>query len=130
MLERLARRQVLDLEPYSWEESSEQVAARHGLRERDVLRFDLNTSPFAPGPWDAAMEAVRLERKPNEYFDTSYAQLSAAAGAYCGVPADRVVIGAGADDALGVARQALLGTGAPVVRSAPPHPPEPVRPGR
>src|SRR2546423_12813009 len=108
MLERLARRQVLDLEPYSWEESSEQVAARHGLRERDVLRFDLNTSPFAPGPWDAAMEAARLERKPNEYFDTSYAQLAAAAGEYCRVPPDRVGIGAGGPRARGLALHTSL----------------------
>jgi histidinol-phosphate aminotransferase len=119
MLERLARRQVLDLEPYSWEESSEQVAARHGLRERDVLRFDLNTSPFAPGPWDAAMEAARLERKPNEYFDTSYDQLSAAAGEYCGVPPDRVVIGAGADELLDVACKTFLDNGDAAVISAP-----------
>src|ERR671926_86013 len=80
------RQTVLDLEPYAWEDSSEEVAARHGLRVEDVLRFDLNTSPFAPACWDAAMEAARLERRPNEYFDTRYREISTALSDYCGVP--------------------------------------------
>ena len=54
MLERLTRRTVLEFEPYEWEPSSAVIAERHGLQPRDVIRFDLNTSPFAPASWDAA----------------------------------------------------------------------------
>ena len=72
MLERLARQTVLNLDAYEWEASSEVVAARHGLDPRDVIRFDLNTSPFPPASWDAAMEGARLERIPNESRDWSW----------------------------------------------------------
>jgi histidinol-phosphate aminotransferase len=118
-LDQLARRTVQDLEPYVWELSSEAVAARHGLRVEDVLRFDLNTSPFPPGSWDAAMERARREALPNEYFDTGYAELTPLFGAYCGVPADHVVVGAGADEVLDVVAKAFLDNGDPTVVSAP-----------
>jgi histidinol-phosphate aminotransferase len=118
-LDQLARRTVLQLEPYVWELSSEAVAARHGMRVEDVLRFDLNTSPFPPGPWDAAMERARREGLPNEYFDTGYEELTPLFGAYCGVPADHVVVGAGADEVLDVVAKAFLDNGDPTVTSEP-----------
>ncbi|TMC06566.1 MAG: aminotransferase class I/II-fold pyridoxal phosphate-dependent enzyme [Chloroflexi bacterium] len=118
-LDQLARRTVLDLEPYSWELSSEAVAARHGLRVEDVLRFDLNTSPFPPGPWDAAMEGARREALPHEYFDTGYAELTPLFGAYCGVPGDHIVVGAGADEVLDIVAKTFLDNGDPTVTSDP-----------
>jgi len=121
-LDQLARQTVLDLEPYAWELSSEALAARHGLRVEDVLRFDLNTSPFPPGPWDAAMERARREGLPNEYFDTGYAELTPLFGAYCGVPADHIVVGAGADEVLDMVAKAFLDNGDPTVVSAPSYP--------
>lgn len=119
MIERLARQTVLALDPYEWEASSEQIAARHGLRPRDVVRFDLNTSPFPPASWDAAMEAARAERRPNEYFDTAYAELSALFGDYLGVAPDQLVIGAGADEILDICAKTFLDNGDAVVISAP-----------
>lgn len=119
MLERLARRTVLEMEPYAWEISTAEVAARHGLRPADVLRFDLNTSPYPPASWDAAMEAARAERAPNEYFDTSYAELARLIGPYCGVPPERLVIGAGADEILDIVAKTFLDNGDRVVISAP-----------
>jgi histidinol-phosphate aminotransferase len=121
-LDQLARRTVLELEPYSWELSSEAVAARHGLRVEDVLRFDLNTSPFPPGPWDAAMDRARREGLPNEYFDTGYAELTPLFGAYCGVAEDHVVVGAGADEVLDIVAKAFIDNGDPTVVPAPSYP--------
>ena len=34
--------------PYAWAPSSEEVAARHGLRPEEILRYDQNTPPV-PG---------------------------------------------------------------------------------
>jgi histidinol-phosphate aminotransferase len=121
-LDRLVRRSVLELEPYAWELSTEAVAARHGLRVEDVLRFDLNTSPLPPAAWDAAMERARLEGLPNEYFDTGYTELTPLFGAYCGVPEDQVVVGAGADEVLDVVAKAFLDSGDLVVVSTPTYP--------
>ncbi len=121
-LRRLARRTVLDLDPYAWELSSEAVAARHGLRVEDVLRFDLNTSPFPPAAWGSAMSAALREGLANEYFDTGYAELTPLLGAYCGVSPDHVLVGAGADEVLDVIAKAFLDNGDPVVTSAPTYP--------
>ncbi|HXM55434.1 MAG TPA: histidinol-phosphate transaminase [Candidatus Dormibacteraeota bacterium] len=118
----LARRMVLDLDPYVWELSSAEVAARHELRVEDVLRFDLNTSPFAPAAWDAAMETARREARPMDYFDTGYAELTPLFGAYSGVPEDHIVVGAGADEVLDIIAKTFLDNGDPAVVSAPSYP--------
>lgn len=119
MLERLARQTVLTLDPYSWEASSAEVAARHGLHPQDVIRFDLNTSPFPPASWDAAMDTARAERGANEYFDTGYAELAALIGPYCGVRTDQLVIGAGADEILDICCKTFLDNGDAVTIPAP-----------
>jgi histidinol-phosphate aminotransferase len=115
----LARRIVRDLDPYVWELSTQAVAQRYGLRVEDVLRFDLNTSPFPPAAWEAVLEQVRREALPNEYFDTGYAELTPLLGAYCGVPEDHLVVGAGADEVLDIVAKTFLDNGDPVVTSAP-----------
>lgn len=119
MLDRLVRQTVRDFDPYEWEASSEVVAARHGLNPRDVIRFDLNTSPFPPAPWDDAMERAAAERIPNEYFDTAYAELAALIGPYCGVTADQLVIGAGADEILDIVTKTFLDNGDAAVNAVP-----------
>ncbi len=119
MLDDMARKVVRNIEPYAWELSSEAVAARHGLRVRDVIRFDLNTSPFPPASWDAAMEAARNEGQPNEYFDTSYAELAESLAGYYGVGTDNLIIGAGADEILDITAKTFLDNGDRVVVSVP-----------
>ncbi len=66
---------------YSWEPSNAAIAARYGLRAEDILRFDTNTSPLPP---DFLPDALRGPFQPtlNEYPDSSYADLTAAAAAY------------------------------------------------
>ncbi len=119
MLARLTRQAVLNLDPYEWEASSEVVAARHGLDPRDVIRFDLNTSPFPPASWEASMERADAERIPNEYFDTAYAELTALIAPYCGVGQDQLAIGAGADEILDVITKTFLDNGDAAVISVP-----------
>jgi len=115
----MVRKVVRDIDPYVWELSSEAVAARHGMRVQDVIRFDLNTSPFPPASWDAAMEAARREGQPNEYFDTSYAELAALFSAYYGVSMDHLIIGAGADEILDITTKTFLDNGDRVIVSVP-----------
>lgn len=119
MLERLTRRTVLDFEPYEWEPSSVVIAERHGLQPRDVIRFDLNTSPFAPASWDAAVEAARLERLPNEYFDPAYLELSDLISGYCDVAPANLVIGTGADEILDIIVKTFLDNGDAAVIAPP-----------
>lgn len=96
---------------YTWEPSNEAIAERYGLRPEDILRFDTNTSPSPPG-W--LPDALRGPFDPtiNEYPDSSYADLTAAAAAYTGVEPQEVVVGAGADEVIDLVAKAFLPAGA------------------
>lgn len=95
---------------YTWEPSNQAIAERYGLRAEDILRFDTNTSPTPPalvpeallGPFDPSV---------NEYPDSSYAELTAAAAAYTGVESHEVIVGAGADEVIDLIAKAYLPAG-------------------
>ena len=80
---------------YAWSPSSADVASRHGLRLEQILRYDQNTPPVPGVPQVPLAESfARLQ----EYPDGTFAELREAAAGYCGVTAEQVVIGAGADE--------------------------------
>jgi histidinol-phosphate aminotransferase len=94
--------------PYAWSPSSAEVAARHGLRPEQVLRFDQNTPPVPAVPQVPLAESfARLQ----EYPDGTYAELRAAAAGYCGVEPEQVVPGAGADELILLCARAFLAPG-------------------
>ncbi len=95
---------------YTWEPSNAAIAARYGLRPEDVLRFDTNTSPVAPGLFPSWL-AEPVDPPVNEYPDSSYAELTQAAAAYAGVAPEQIVVGAGADEVLDLVGKAFLAAG-------------------
>ena len=93
---------------YAWAPSSEEIAARHGLRPEQVLRYDQNTPPVPGVPQVPLGDSfARL----HEYPDGTYAELREAAAAYCGVEPGQVVVGAGADELIGLCARTYLGPG-------------------
>lgn len=106
---------------YTWEPSNEAIAARYGLRAGDILRFDTNTSPAPPaglpewlaGPFDPPL---------NEYPDSSYAELTAAAAAYARAERDEVIVGAGADEIIDLVAKAYLTAGSAALVPIPTYP--------
>lgn len=106
---------------YTWEPSNAAIATRYGLRPEDILRFDTNTSPAPPafvpdalvGPFDPSV---------NEYPDSSYAELTAAAAAYTGAQLNEVVVGAGADEVLDLVAKAFLPAGSAALVPIPTYP--------
>ncbi len=68
------------------------------------------------------METARAEGLPNEYFDTTYAEVTALLAEYLGVPEDHLIIGAGADEILDIAAKTFLDNGDAAVISAPTYP--------
>jgi histidinol-phosphate aminotransferase len=93
---------------YAWSPSSEEVAARHGLPPEHVLRFDQNTPPVPGVPQVPLAESfARLQ----EYPDGTYAELRAAAAAYCGVAPEQIVPGAGADELILLCARTFLEPG-------------------
>ena len=94
--------------PYDWAPSSVEVAARHGLRSEQVLRFDQNTPPVPGVPQVPLAESfARL----NEYPDGTYRELREAAAAYTGATPEQIVVGAGADDLILLCARAFLASG-------------------
>jgi histidinol-phosphate aminotransferase len=95
---------------YTWEPSNDAIAARYGLRAEDVLRFDTNTSPSPPA-WVPDALCGPFDPTINEYPDSSYAELTAAAAAYTGVEAHELIVGAGADEVIDLVAKAFLPAG-------------------
>jgi histidinol-phosphate aminotransferase len=96
---------------YSWEATDEEVARRYGLPVESIVRFDLNTSPAAPAAVAELFATGRFETSLSEYPPSDYRQLTAAASAVYGVPADEILVGAGADEILDLVAKAFLGPG-------------------
>ena len=71
----------------------------------------------------AARSAPRAVRSPlNEYPDSSYTALTAAAAAYTGVEPHELVVGAGADEVLDLVAKAYLGPGSAALVPIPTYP--------
>lgn len=109
---------VAALTPYAWEASGADVAARAGIRESDVVRFDTNTAPWPPVAWEQTV--LDLPRLPaNEYPHPSNEPLRSALAARFDVPPEQVVVTCGADEALSLLAAAYLGPGRSAVMPTP-----------
>src|SRR5206468_10270667 len=105
------------MQPYEWEPPSAAIAQQAGVPEDQVVRFDTNTFP-----WPGA-SLGRLSPEPlNEYPDTSYRGLTDAIARYTGVSADRITVGAGADEMLDLIAKAYIDDSARAVISRPTYP--------
>jgi histidinol-phosphate aminotransferase len=92
---------------YTWEPSNAAIAARYGLDPSAILRFDTNTSPVAPAFVEEVLRAP-FDPPLNEYPDSAYADLTAAAAGYVGAREPELVVGAGADEILDLVGKAFL----------------------
>ncbi len=106
---------------YTWEPSNATIAARYGLRPQDILRFDTNTSPIAP-EWLTQALAGPFAPPLNEYPDSSYAELAAAAAGYVGADTHELVVAAGADEVLDLVAKAFLASGSGALVPIPTYP--------
>jgi histidinol-phosphate/aromatic aminotransferase/cobyric acid decarboxylase-like protein/imidazoleglycerol phosphate dehydratase HisB len=97
-----------DYRPYAWSPPSSEVAARHGLRPEQVLRFDQNTPPIPGVPQVPLAESfARL----NEYPDGTFRELRGAAASYSGADPEQIVPGAGADELIALCAKTFLAPG-------------------
>ena len=103
---------------YTWEPSDATIAARYGVEAGSIVRFDTNTSPAAPD-FVAEVLARPFEPPLNEYPDSAYADLTAAAAAHVGAEPGEILVGAGADEILDLCGKAFLPAGGIAVVPAP-----------
>lgn len=98
----------------TWEPSNAAIAARYGLQPEQILRFDLNTTPWEP-PFLAEALAGPFDPPINEYPDSWYSDLTAAAAAYVGAEPSEIILGAGADEVLDLVAKAYLPAGSAAI---------------
>ncbi len=115
----LARPAVLAIEPYVWEMSNQEIAARYGVDAARVVRFDTNTSPLPPPSLPRALREIEAAPAVNEYYDSTYAALTTAIGEYAGLPREHLVVGAGADEILDIISKTFVDPGDIVVLPQP-----------
>jgi histidinol-phosphate aminotransferase len=104
---------------YSWEATNEEVAARYGVPEDRIVRFDLNTSPAPPSLAFDVLAAGRFDTPINEYPPSDYRRLIEAAAERYGVAREELLVGAGADEILDIAAKAFLPAGGRAVVPTP-----------
>lgn len=105
--------------PYSWEASSEEIARRYGLKVEQIVRMDLNTSPYQPRGWLRSLAAKLPDMAINLYPDTSYRRFREKVSNYTGLSADNVLVGNGGDECIMIVCQAFLEKGLNTVISSP-----------
>lgn len=104
------REHIARLDPYEWEAMAADVARSAGIDESEVVRFDTNTTAWPPVAWEqTVLDAPRLAA--NEYPHPSNEPLRSALAARLEVPAERVVVTSGADEALALVAGVYLGPG-------------------
>jgi histidinol-phosphate aminotransferase len=104
---------------YAWEATDDQVSERYGVPLDQVARFDLNTSPVPPGFALEILASGEFGRAISEYPPSDYRALVAAASETYGVPADEILVGAGADEILDLVAKAFVPPGAAAVVPVP-----------
>ena len=115
----LARKTVESFVPYAWEDDSEAIAERFGLKRDEVVRFDMNTSPFPLQTETVIAAAKKASTEIGEYPDPAYRSLLPALSAYAGCKQDELTICAGCDEAIDVLAKVFVDNNGKVVVSAP-----------
>lgn len=113
---------VRTLSAYSWEDSSEKIAAANGLRQEDVVRFDMNTNPYFLSAGTVTGCAESSANSIAEYPDASYSSLAGKLAGYAECAKDELVVCAGCDEVIDVAVKTFLGSGRKLVTSEPTYP--------
>jgi len=107
------------VEAYPSEPSDEDVAEAIGLPVTAIARFDMNTLGGGPLPGVVAAHRGFDPQQALEYGDQAYRRLRQAIGSFVGIPARRVIIGAGADELIRLVTRTLVGEGDAVVIPTP-----------
>jgi histidinol-phosphate aminotransferase len=95
---------------FPWAISTVEAARLAELEPRDVLRFDGNTLPRAPG-WARPEAITSALAGINTYAHGGHPELLRAIAEYAGVEPEQVVVGAGADDLIMLCGRSFAGPG-------------------
>lgn len=112
-LRRLIRPAVLDLDPYTPSESIETVAASLGRPVDSIAKLDTNENPY--GTTIRVQEALASCDRYHRYPDADQRVARARVAEYAGAPAERIILGNGADELIDLLMLATIDPGDEVI---------------
>jgi len=113
----LIRSDVAQLAPYTPIASLEVLAARLGRAEEDIVKLDANENPYGPPP--RARAALAALDRAHLYPDPACRALREALARFTGVPAELLLVGAGADELIDLTMRLFLQPGDAVLDCPP-----------
>lgn len=116
-MKQFIRPEIAEMEPYIPIVPFDVLSARLGRDPADIVKLDANENPYGPSPKAAA--ALANLPYVNIYPDPESNQLREALSAFTGVPKERLMAGAGADELIDLVLRVVLSPGDVVVDCPP-----------
>ncbi|MCL7383043.1 MAG: histidinol-phosphate transaminase [Thaumarchaeota archaeon] len=105
--------------PYGFEIPNWRIAEEYGLDPREIIRMDLNTSPYLPQKWLKNLESKIPTLKINQYPDATYRDLVEEISSYARVKAEKIIPTNGGDEAIDIIVKAFIDSGCEAILSSP-----------
>ena len=115
--ERLIRANLRDTAPYKSVSPLEVLGERAGMRAEEIVKLDGNENPYGCSP--RVKEALAAYPYYNIYPDSEQQELRKALEGYVGVPARRIVAGAGSDELIDLVLRLFIEPGDRVINCTP-----------
>lgn len=116
-VQEFVRPEVAAMEAYTPIVPFEVLSRRLGRRPFEITKLDANENPYGPSP--RALDALQNGRFYHIYPDPEANELREAISADTGLPKERLLAGAGADELIDVVLRAVLGPGDGVIDCPP-----------
>ena len=111
------RRDIESMEAYTPTSSLDVFAERLGIEADKLIKLDANENPFGPSP--RVIEALAKLPNMHVYPDPESGGLRDMLAAYTGVPAERILCGAGADELIELIMQLFIEPGDAIINTPP-----------
>ena len=111
------RRDVESMSAYTPTTSLDVFARRLGMAVGDLIKLDANENPFGPSP--RVQAALANLPHMNVYPDPESGRLRESLSAFIGVPKERILCGAGADELIEIILQLFIEPGDVVINTPP-----------
>ncbi|MDA0988350.1 MAG: histidinol-phosphate transaminase [Chloroflexi bacterium] len=103
---KLFRRDLRDLRPYEAVDSPEALAEIAGIPAEDIIKLNANENPYGPSP--RVKQALGNYGSYHIYPDANQTAPRRALEEYTGIPAEHILVGAGADELIDLVLRATL----------------------
>lgn len=105
--------------PYGFEIPDWKIAEEFDLKPNQIIRMDLNTSPYLPQKWLNNLTSRIPKLRINQYPDTTYSELVGEISRYTNVKPEKIIPTNGGDEAIDVIVRAFIDCGNEAIISSP-----------